>query len=213
MSIRRHMSNVRQYELIYIAPPETTDEALAELQHAGGGRHERFGATIEKTENWGRRKLAYEIGRHREGVYVLDVINGPAALDGRARSPAARVRHRHPSHGRARRRGTGGRRARARRAARRPWPRAACAAACRPSRPSRSAAAGARRTTTWTARTWASARRRPMSDFEGRAAAAAAATRTRTTRTRRAADAARSSAAAASASSASRRSTTSATRT
>jgi hypothetical protein len=26
------MSSVRQYELIYIVPPETTDEALAELQ-------------------------------------------------------------------------------------------------------------------------------------------------------------------------------------
>ena len=37
-------------------------------------------ATIEKTENWGRRKLAYEIGRHREGVYVLEVINGPGAM-------------------------------------------------------------------------------------------------------------------------------------
>ena len=32
MSIRRHMSAVRQYELIYIVPPETTEEALAELQ-------------------------------------------------------------------------------------------------------------------------------------------------------------------------------------
>jgi hypothetical protein len=27
------MSTVRQHELIYITPPDTTDEALAELQH------------------------------------------------------------------------------------------------------------------------------------------------------------------------------------
>jgi small subunit ribosomal protein S6 len=74
------MSNVRQYELIYIVPPETTDEALAELQTQVEAITQRFGATIEKTENWGRRKLAYEIGKHRDGVYVLHVINGPAEL-------------------------------------------------------------------------------------------------------------------------------------
>jgi ribosomal protein S6 len=35
---------------------------------------------IEKTENWGRRKLAYEIGHYKEGVYVLEVINGTGEL-------------------------------------------------------------------------------------------------------------------------------------
>jgi small subunit ribosomal protein S6 len=74
------MSTARQYELIYIVPPETTEEALAELQGQVESITQRFGATIEKTENWGRRKLAYEIGKHRDGVYVLHVINGPAEL-------------------------------------------------------------------------------------------------------------------------------------
>src|SRR5207249_8016902 len=35
---------------------------------------------VEKTENWGRRKLAYEISHHKEGVYVLEVINGSGEL-------------------------------------------------------------------------------------------------------------------------------------
>ena len=74
------MAAVRQYELIYITPPEITEEALAEVHQQVLAVTERFGAQIEKTENWGRRKLAYEIGRHREGVYVLEVINGPAAM-------------------------------------------------------------------------------------------------------------------------------------
>jgi len=74
------MSTVRQYELIYIVPTETTEEALAELQSQVEAITQRFGATIEKTENWGRRKLAYEIGRNREGVYILHVINGPAEM-------------------------------------------------------------------------------------------------------------------------------------
>jgi small subunit ribosomal protein S6 len=74
------MSQVRQYELIYITPPESSEEALAELHQQVVAVVERFGGTIERTENWGRRRLAYEIGHHREGVYVLEVINGPGAL-------------------------------------------------------------------------------------------------------------------------------------
>jgi len=74
------MSTVRQYELIYITPAETTEQALADLHTQVAGIVERFGGTIEKTENWGRRRLAYEIGREREGVYVLEVINAPGAV-------------------------------------------------------------------------------------------------------------------------------------
>src|SRR5207342_2562726 len=40
----------------------------------------RLNGAIEKTDNWGRRKLAYEIGPHKEGVYVLEVINGSGEL-------------------------------------------------------------------------------------------------------------------------------------
>ena len=74
------MSSVRQYELIYITPPESTEEALAELHTQVLAVVDRFGGNIENTENWGRRKLAYEIAGHRDGVYVLELINGPAAL-------------------------------------------------------------------------------------------------------------------------------------
>lgn len=74
------MSGVRQYELIYITPGETTEEVLADLHTQVAGIVDRFGGTIEKTEHWGRRRLAYEIAGQREGVYVLEVINGPAAL-------------------------------------------------------------------------------------------------------------------------------------
>ena len=81
MSIRRHMSNVRQYELIYITPPESTEEALNELHAQILSVVDRFKGNIEKTDNWGRRRLAYEIAGHREGVYVLEIINGPAELN------------------------------------------------------------------------------------------------------------------------------------
>jgi small subunit ribosomal protein S6 len=91
------MSSVRQYELVYIVPPDTTEEVLAEVHQQVAAVVERFGATFERTENWGRRRLAYEINHQREGVYVLEVINGPAAmtteLDRRLRVLDAVIRH------------------------------------------------------------------------------------------------------------------------
>jgi len=59
------MSTVRQYELVYITPPEITEEALADLHQQVSAVVDRFGGTIEKTENWGRRRLAYEINHQR----------------------------------------------------------------------------------------------------------------------------------------------------
>jgi small subunit ribosomal protein S6 len=74
------MSQVRQYELVYIVPPDTTEEVLADLHQQVTAIVERFGGKIERTEPWGRRRLAYDINNQREGTYVLEVISGPGAL-------------------------------------------------------------------------------------------------------------------------------------
>ena len=70
----------RQYELVYILPPDTTEQQVTELHQQVEAVVGRMNGHIEKTENWGRRKLAYEIGHFKEGVYVLDVINGSGEL-------------------------------------------------------------------------------------------------------------------------------------
>ena len=70
----------RQYELVYILPPDTTEQQVAELHAQVEAIVARLNGRIEKTENWGRKRLAYEIGRNKEGVYVLDVINGNGEL-------------------------------------------------------------------------------------------------------------------------------------
>ena len=70
----------RQYELVYILPPDTTEQQVAELHEQVGQVVTRMNGQMEKNENWGRRRLAYEIGHHKEGVYVLDVINGSGEL-------------------------------------------------------------------------------------------------------------------------------------
>jgi small subunit ribosomal protein S6 len=70
----------RQYELVYILPPDTTEQQATELHQQVEGVVSRMSGQIDKSENWGRKKLAYDIGHHKEGVYVLDVINGSGEL-------------------------------------------------------------------------------------------------------------------------------------
>ena len=70
----------RKYELVYIVSPEASDAQVAELHTQVEQIAQRLAGTIEKTDNWGRRKLAYEIGPHKEGTYVLETINGSGEL-------------------------------------------------------------------------------------------------------------------------------------
>ena len=70
----------RKYELVYIVSPDASDDQVNDLHAQVDAIVQRMGAQLEKTENWGRRKLAYEIGRHKEATYILDVINGSGEL-------------------------------------------------------------------------------------------------------------------------------------
>jgi small subunit ribosomal protein S6 len=70
----------RQYELVYILPPDTTEQQATELHGQLEAVVSRMNGSFDRTENWGRKKLAYEIGHNKEGVYVLEVINGSGEL-------------------------------------------------------------------------------------------------------------------------------------
>jgi small subunit ribosomal protein S6 len=91
------MSTSRQYELVYIITPEASEQAVADLHTQIEQIVQRYNGTLDKTENWGRRKLAYEIGHHREGTYVVETITGSGELvkeiDRRLRVNDQVVRH------------------------------------------------------------------------------------------------------------------------
>jgi small subunit ribosomal protein S6 len=70
----------RRYELVYVVSPEATDDQVNALHTQVESIVQRMDGQLEKTENWGRRKLAYEIGRHKEATYVLEVITGGGDL-------------------------------------------------------------------------------------------------------------------------------------
>ncbi len=91
------MSQTRQYELVYIVSPEASEQAVAELHTQVEQIVERFTGTLDKTENWGKRKLAYEIGHAREGTYVIETITGSGEMmkeiDRRFRVTDTIIRH------------------------------------------------------------------------------------------------------------------------
>jgi small subunit ribosomal protein S6 len=70
----------RKYELVYVLKPDATEQDVAEMQQQVEAIITRLGGSLDKTDVWGRRKLAYEIGRHKDGFYVLHVITGSGEL-------------------------------------------------------------------------------------------------------------------------------------
>jgi small subunit ribosomal protein S6 len=92
----------RTYELVYIMKPDATEQEVAALHTQVEQIVSRMGGTIaDKNEAvqafGGRRKLAYEIGHHKEGLYILEVIkgNGPlvSELDRRLKVTEGLLRH------------------------------------------------------------------------------------------------------------------------
>lgn len=74
------MSTARQYELVYIVTPDASEQEVTDLHTQIEQIVQRYNGTFDKTENWGRKKLAYAIGHHREGTYVVETITGSGEL-------------------------------------------------------------------------------------------------------------------------------------
>lgn len=61
----------RDYEILYIVKPDLDEEAVTAATKTVDELITGFGGTVQKTDQWGRRKLAYEVQHLREGYYVL----------------------------------------------------------------------------------------------------------------------------------------------
>jgi small subunit ribosomal protein S6 len=62
---------MRKYELICIFQPELDENAFKGALEKVQGWVGEAGGSVDKTEVWGRRKLAYPIRKQAEGQYVL----------------------------------------------------------------------------------------------------------------------------------------------
>ncbi|MDI6710840.1 MAG: 30S ribosomal protein S6 [Thermoanaerobacterales bacterium] len=62
---------MRQYELMYILHPDLEEENLEALVNRFRDLVTNEGGEVIKLDRWGRRRLAYEINRARDGFYVV----------------------------------------------------------------------------------------------------------------------------------------------
>jgi len=72
---------LRPYEILIIIDSRPTDEEAAALLTQLGEQIKTLGAEVSKVENWGKRRLSYEIRKQREGTYaVLEVSAEPSTI-------------------------------------------------------------------------------------------------------------------------------------
>ena len=70
------MAEKRTYEVMYIASAETSDDDIAKLNETLTDIIETGGGSVVKTDDMGRRRLAYEINKKTDGYYYLFEIEG-----------------------------------------------------------------------------------------------------------------------------------------
>jgi small subunit ribosomal protein S6 len=70
---------MRSYEIMFIAQSELDDTALQALMEKAKGWVTGTGGQVTQADLWGRRRLAYPIGKQTEGQYVLIQTEMPTA--------------------------------------------------------------------------------------------------------------------------------------
>jgi len=62
---------MRIYEELFIVKPDAADEEVDQFVEQLRTQLTNAGATVDKVDKWGKRRLAYKVDKYREGNYVL----------------------------------------------------------------------------------------------------------------------------------------------
>jgi len=71
---------MRKYETVFIADPDMSDQAREELLERVAGIIERENGILLNTDEWGLKKLSYEIKKKLRGYYICLTYGGTGAL-------------------------------------------------------------------------------------------------------------------------------------
>ena len=69
-SLRDEPNTKREYETIFILRPDTANDSVAQVNGRVRTVVENMGGKVLKLDNWGKRKLAYEIKKQLKGIYL-----------------------------------------------------------------------------------------------------------------------------------------------
>ena len=70
---------MNKYELAVVVSAKIEDDARTETVEKVKALVERFGGQISEVDEWGKRRLAYEIQKMREGYYYFIQFEADAA--------------------------------------------------------------------------------------------------------------------------------------
>jgi small subunit ribosomal protein S6 len=62
---------MRIYEELFIIKPDAPDEEVDQFVEQLRTQLTTAGATVDKIDKWGKRRLAYRVDKYREGTYIL----------------------------------------------------------------------------------------------------------------------------------------------
>ena len=62
---------MRIYEELFIVKPDAPDEEVDQFVEQLRTQLTAAGATVDKIDKWGKRRLAYRVDKYREGAYIL----------------------------------------------------------------------------------------------------------------------------------------------
>ncbi len=74
------MRGLRLYDVLMIVDPRLTEEEVAQLTARLQESCVALGGEVVSTEHWGKRRLAFEIRKQREGSYVLLQVKAEPAV-------------------------------------------------------------------------------------------------------------------------------------
>jgi len=69
-SMRDEPNTSREYETIFILRADTANDGVASVNQRLRGILEGMGGKALKLDNWGKRKLAYEVQKQLKGIYL-----------------------------------------------------------------------------------------------------------------------------------------------
>lgn len=72
---------MRDYEVLYIVRADLEDDKVQDIVKRVNTLIEKADGSVERTNVWGKRKLAYEVKHQKEGSYILqDFQIGPDGI-------------------------------------------------------------------------------------------------------------------------------------
>ena len=74
------MSGLRTYDVLMIVDPRLTEEEVAQLSTRLQEGLVALGGEVGSVENWGKRRLSFELLKQREGQYLLFQIQAEPAV-------------------------------------------------------------------------------------------------------------------------------------